>query len=230
MLSVTQGFFTGHCLPRMLLAVFVTAVLKLLINASISVSRFSRARSGANFPPIVARKISAMLGSLSFSRLNLILMSSFGGGVWRSSSQFLGHFQYQLLVSSWSLQCLHLTGSVVWPWCSLSDCGSFLLGCSMSNVWMVCMDQMCSPPSGCCNWRILGASSFFRWSRGCTIGLMSPSSSCLHPLLSLHSSHPVLQGCLSLAPGLWLLAADHRSLQCHHHHHCSQLLGHKLGW
>ena len=91
---------------------------------------------------------------------------------------------------------------------------------------MVCVDQMCSPPSGCCNWRILGASSLFRWSQGCNIGRMSPSSSCLHHLLSLHSTHPALQGCLSLAPGLWLLAADHRSLQCHHHH--SQLLLHKL--
>ena len=84
MLSVTQGFFAGRCLPRML-AVSVTAVLKLLIKASISVSLFSRERSGANFPPIVARKISAMLGSLSFSSLNLIYMlpcfSSFGGGV-----------------------------------------------------------------------------------------------------------------------------------------------------
>ena len=74
MLSVTQGFFAGLCLPRMLLAVSVTALLKLFIKASISVSLFSRARSGANFPLIVARQISAMMGSLSFSRLNLILM------------------------------------------------------------------------------------------------------------------------------------------------------------
>ena len=56
MLSVTQGFFAGQCLPRMLLAVSVTAMLKLLIKASILVSWFSRARSGANFPPIVAQK------------------------------------------------------------------------------------------------------------------------------------------------------------------------------
>ena len=84
MLSVTKGFFAGWCLPRMLLAVPVTVELKLLIKASISVSWFSRKGSGANFPPIVARKISAMLGSLSFSILNAILMlpwfSSFGGG------------------------------------------------------------------------------------------------------------------------------------------------------
>ena len=73
MLSVTQGYSAGRCLSRMLLAVSVTAVLKLLIKASISVSWFSRVRSEANFPPIVAQKMSAMLGSMSFSRLNLIL-------------------------------------------------------------------------------------------------------------------------------------------------------------
>ena len=43
-LSVTQGFFAGRYLPRMLLAVSATAVLKLLIKASISVSRLSRTR------------------------------------------------------------------------------------------------------------------------------------------------------------------------------------------
>ena len=42
MLSVTQGFFAGQCLPRMLLAVSVTKVLKLLMKASFSVSWFSR--------------------------------------------------------------------------------------------------------------------------------------------------------------------------------------------
>ena len=40
----------------MLLAVSVTAVLKLLIKASISVSWFSWASSGANFPPIFCWK------------------------------------------------------------------------------------------------------------------------------------------------------------------------------
>ena len=68
---VTQGFFAkdvDFCFCFM-------AMLKLLIKASISVSWFSKVRSGASFPPIIARKMSAMLGSLSFSRLNLILVS-----------------------------------------------------------------------------------------------------------------------------------------------------------
>ena len=56
----------------MLLAVSVTTVLKLLIKASISVPSISKTRGGANFPPLAARKNSAMLGSLSFSRLNLM--------------------------------------------------------------------------------------------------------------------------------------------------------------
>ena len=137
MLSVNQGFFAGRCLSWLLLAVSDTAVLKLLIKVSNSVSWLSRTRSGANFPPIVARKMSVVLGSLSFSRLNLILTLPWFFILWRRSLKVIithGHFRYQLLESSWSLRCSNLTGSVVWPWCSRSDCGILLLGCAMSSV------------------------------------------------------------------------------------------------
>ena len=96
MLSMTQGFFAGRCLPRTVLVVSVTAVLKLLIKASVLVSWFSRARSEANFPPIVARKISAMMGSLTFSRLNLILMLPWFLTLWRRSLKVI-------ITNSWSL-------------------------------------------------------------------------------------------------------------------------------
>ena len=80
MLSVTQGFFAGRCL---LLAVgcFCHGSVKAVIKASISMSWFSRARSGANFPRIS----SAMLGFLSFSRLSLILMVPWFFTLWRRS-------------------------------------------------------------------------------------------------------------------------------------------------
>ena len=39
---------------------------------------------------------------------------------------------------------------------------------------MVCVDQMCSPPSGCCNWRVLGAWRLFPSSQGCNIGRIFP--------------------------------------------------------
>ena len=71
--AVTQGFLTGRCLPRIPLAVLVTAVLKVLINVSMSVPSVSRMVSAANFPPIFAWKASATSGSFSFSRSNLIL-------------------------------------------------------------------------------------------------------------------------------------------------------------
>ena len=94
--AVTQGFLTGRCLPRISLAVLVTAVLKVLINVSMSVPSASRMVSAANFPPIIAWKASATSGSFSFSRSNLIL-------AWPS---FLTLFRCSLKVimtSSWSL-------------------------------------------------------------------------------------------------------------------------------
>ena len=54
-----------------LLAVSVTAVLKLFFIVSTS---FSAKISGANFPPIIALNSSVMLGSLSSSRSNVILV------------------------------------------------------------------------------------------------------------------------------------------------------------
>ena len=45
--AVTQGFLTGRCLPRISLAVLVTAVLKVLINVSMSVPSASRMVSAA---------------------------------------------------------------------------------------------------------------------------------------------------------------------------------------
>ena len=56
---------------------------------------------------------------------------------------------------------------------------------------------MCSPSSGCCNWRIQGASSLFRWSRGYDIGRMSlPVLFCILSYLSipvtLHSKDVLL--------------------------------------
>ena len=115
--AVTQGFLTGRCLPRISLAVLVTAVLKVLISVSMSVPSASRMVSAANSPPIIAWKAYATSGSLSFSRSNLIL-------AWPS---FLTLFRCSLkiMTNSWSLpmsapvymessvcpcQCLHWTG------------------------------------------------------------------------------------------------------------------------
>ena len=72
--AVTQGFLTGRCVPRISLAVLVTAVLKVLINVSMSVPSASRMVSAANVPPITAWKTSATSGSFTFSRSNLILV------------------------------------------------------------------------------------------------------------------------------------------------------------
>ena len=94
--AVTQGFLTERCVPRISLAVLVTAVLKVLINVSMSVPSASRMVSAASFPPFTAWKAYATSGSFSFSRSNLIL-------VWPS---FLTLFRCSLkfiMTSSWSL-------------------------------------------------------------------------------------------------------------------------------
>ena len=59
---MTQGFLTGRCLPRISLAVLVTAVLKVSINISMSMPSASRMLSAANFPPIIAWKASTTSG------------------------------------------------------------------------------------------------------------------------------------------------------------------------
>ena len=56
--AVIQGFFFWRCLPRISLAVSVTAVLKVVIIESMSVSSLPMMVRGANLPPIVARKVS----------------------------------------------------------------------------------------------------------------------------------------------------------------------------
>ena len=79
-----------RCLPSISLAVLVTAVLKEVIIESMSVSSLLMMVRGANLLPIIAWKVSNMLGSFSFLRSNLslvcfglLIFSSEGG---RSSS------------------------------------------------------------------------------------------------------------------------------------------------
>ena len=74
--------------------------LKLLFKVSISVSWSSRVRSGANTSPIVPWKNSAMLGSLSFSRLNLILMMPWFFTLWRRSLKVITTSSWLLPISA----------------------------------------------------------------------------------------------------------------------------------
>ena len=56
------------------MAVSVTAVLKVVITESMSVSSLFMMLRGAYFPSIVAWKVSKTLGSFIFSRSNLSLV------------------------------------------------------------------------------------------------------------------------------------------------------------
>ena len=60
---------------RISLAVSVTAVFKMVIIESMSVSSLLMMVGGASLPPILVWKVSNTLGSFSFSRSNLSLVS-----------------------------------------------------------------------------------------------------------------------------------------------------------
>ena len=68
-----MGFFFSGQLPRISLAVSVTTELMVVITESRSISSLFMMVWGANFPPIIAWKVSNRLGSFSFSRSNLSL-------------------------------------------------------------------------------------------------------------------------------------------------------------
>ena len=64
-LQCPRVLFFWRCLPRISLAVWVTAVLKVVIIESMSISSLYIMVRGANFPPIIAWKVSNTLGSFS---------------------------------------------------------------------------------------------------------------------------------------------------------------------
>ena len=127
-------------MPRISLAVSVTAVLRVAIIESVS-SLLMMVR-GANLPPIKAWKVSDTLGSFSFSSSNLslacfaLLINFFSGEGGRSSSASRDHFQCLLLENFVFWQCKLLIGSASLLDCNQSGCGVVHLGYAMSIFWM----------------------------------------------------------------------------------------------
>ena len=92
--AVIQGFFFWQCLPRISLAVSVTAVLKVVIIESVSVSSLLMMVRGANLPPITAWKTSKLETSfISFPNLELSTL-------WHYKTSFIS-FSNLELSSSW---------------------------------------------------------------------------------------------------------------------------------
>ena len=113
------------------------------------VSSLSMMVRGANFPPIIAWKVSNTLGSLAFRGQSWLLCVLacwfFSGEGGRSSSTSRGHFQCLLLENFVFWQCSLLIGSASSLECNQSGCGVVHLGYAMSIFWMLCNDQKCSP-------------------------------------------------------------------------------------
>ena len=104
-------FFFWRCLPKISMAVSVTAVLKVVIIESMSVSSLLMMVRGANLPPIIAWKLSNTLGSFSFSRSNLSLVC-FGLLIFVfcffGQAKVEGHHQQVVITSivcSWKTSC-----------------------------------------------------------------------------------------------------------------------------
>ena len=128
-------------MPRISLAVSVTAVLKVVIIESVSVSLLLMMVRDANLSPILAWKVSDTLGSFSFSSSNLSLVCFgllifFSGEGGRSSSASRDHFQCLLLENFVFWQCKLLIGSASLLDCNQSGCGVVHLGYAMSIFWM----------------------------------------------------------------------------------------------
>ena len=105
-ISAVTPFFFWQCLPRIWLAVSVTAVLKVVIIESMSVSSLLMMVRGANFPPIIVWKVSYTLGSFSFSRSNLSLVCF--GLLSFFQVKAKGHHQQVVITSnvcSWKTLC-----------------------------------------------------------------------------------------------------------------------------
>ena len=104
--AVTQVFFFWRCLPKILLAVSITAVLKVVMIESRSVSSLSMMVRGANFPPIIAWKVSNTLGSFRFSRSNLSLVCFWLADSFQANVE--GHHQQVVVTSNvcfWKTSC-----------------------------------------------------------------------------------------------------------------------------
>ena len=140
-------FFFGRRLPRISLAVSITAVLKVVITESMSVSSLLMMVRGANFPPIVDWKGSTHWGLSAFWCqtwvLYLLACWFFSGEGGRSSSASRGHFQCLLLENLMFWQCLLLIGSASSLECNQSGCGAVHIGYARSIFWMLCDDQKC---------------------------------------------------------------------------------------
>ena len=100
------GFFLLMMFAKDLLAVSVTAVMKVVIIESISVSSLLMMVRGADLLPIIAWKLSNTLGSLSCSRSNLSLVC-FGLLIF-FQAKAEGRHQQVLITSnvcSWKTSC-----------------------------------------------------------------------------------------------------------------------------
>ena len=169
---VSQGFVFWRWLPRISLAVSITAVLKVVIIGSRSVSLLSMMVRGA-------MDLSAFWCQTWV--LWVLACWFFSGEGGRSSSASRGHFQCLLTENFVFWQCSLLIGSASSLEYDQSGCGVVHLDYARSIFWMLCENQKCST-----------TQDRYRWQ---TPEVWFPSRLChncwrVHKYLAIFHKHP----------------------------------------
>ena len=138
---MTHCFFLRHSFPSITLAASVTAVLYMVIMVLMSMSSSLSLTSGANFPPMVARKLQATSGSLNFSRSNLSL-GWFGFHVFKQTRKFI-------ITRPWSLP-MSAPAKLLVPWMLTPDWKLFLT----ASLWSFGRSEYNGDNKTCCRDRI----------------------------------------------------------------------------
>ena len=217
--AVTQGFFFWWCLPRISLAVSITAVLKVVIIESRSVSSLSIMVRGANFPLITAWKVSNTLGSFSFSRSDLSLVYF--------CLLILFRRRWKVIISkSWSLP-VSAPGKLCVLAMFTPDWKCFLTRIWSSWLWL-CQVHLLDAlwwPKVSTNKRSLKVanSRSLEFPLICVISAEGSTNAlpCQFPQASLPTyafQSPCTTRCPSSVSDQWHSVAGHRSLLFHCHH------------
>ena len=140
-------------MPKILRAVSVTAVLKVVIIEFMSVSSLLMMVRGANLPPVIAWEVSNTLGSFCFSRSNLSLVCF--GSLISFQAKAEGHHQQVVITSNvcfWKTSCsgnVHSLRGEHWTKCTPGVNFLFALRtsstCVSGNLLSACLSEVIKP-------------------------------------------------------------------------------------
>ena len=194
MSEVTHGFFMRRCLPRISLAVSVTATfITVIIIVSMSLFSFSSRMSGTNFPHIFAWKAFATVGSFSFSRSYCILVLVGFMILFRRSRKVIIRSSFiTSCICSWEAPSTVDVYTGAETFLDLDVINLIMCFPIETMPWMVCVGRKCSLKISHYSLQIPVVEALCHLSVHCCMVRTFPSSPFSHLLQLSHSSHPVL--------------------------------------